>query len=127
MLPVWVVLFLTILTIQAAFLHVVAAILKGKGSYLSMHCMLCFAYTPGLLIAPLAALRAILSSEVGNTVYQVSFALLCIWIFLLGINAIRLNYQLNFAKAVTLGTVALTVLVVLPAIIAVVVMTNLLS
>ncbi len=127
MLPIWVAFFLAILAVQAAFTHVAAMILKAKGTYAGMICGICFAYTPGLIIAPLAALRAILRSEVGNTLYQTGFALLGIWIFLLGIAAVKYNYRMNPAKAAAICTIAFIVLVILPALLAVVVMTNLMS
>jgi hypothetical protein len=123
-LPVWVVIFLAILSAQAAFVHLMAVILRGKGSYLGILCGLCFAYLPGLLTAPLAMLRAVLSSEGANSFYQVAFPLLCLWVFMLGIAAVQRNYGMNTVKAVFVCSFALVVLVVLPAVLAVIVMTR---
>jgi len=127
MLPIWVVVFMAILSTQAAFVHLIAVILRGKGSYLGILCGLCFAYFPGLLAAPLTMLRAVLSSEGANAFYQVAFALLCLWIFFLGVVAIQRNYRMTPLKAAALGSLALFVLVVLPAVTAVIVMTRVMS
>jgi hypothetical protein len=123
-LPIWVLFFLAILALQAVSVHVIALILRGKGSCLDMFCGLCLAYLPGLLIAPLAALRALLASLAGNTFYEVGFGLLCIWIFLLGVTVVQHNYRMTLPRAVVVCTVALVVLVALPAVIAVVAMTR---
>ena len=126
-LPVWVGVFLAILSAQAAFVHLMAVILRGKGSYLGILCGLCFAYLPGLLTAPLAMLRALPSSESANAFYQVAFPLLCLWVFMLGIAAVQRNYGMTAVKAVFVCSVALVVLVVLPALLAVIVMTRVMS
>jgi hypothetical protein len=126
-LPVWVGVFLAILSAQAAFVHLMAVILRGKGSYLGILCGLCFAYLPGLLTAPLAMLRAVLSSESANAFYQVAFPLLCLWVFMLGIAAVQRNYGMATVKAVFVCSVALVVLVVSPAVLAVIVMTRVMS
>ena len=126
-LPIWVGIFLAILSAQAAFVHLMAVILRGKGSYLGILCGLCFAYLPGLLTAPLVMLRAVLSSEGANAFYQVAFPLLCLWVFMLGIAAVQRNYGMTPVKAVFVCSFALVVLVVLPAVLAVIVMTRVMS
>ena len=126
-LPVWVGIFLAILSAQAAFVHLMAVILRGKGSYLGILCGLCFAYLPGLLTAPLVMLRAVFSSEGANAFYQVAFPLLCLWVFMLGIAAVQRNYGMTAVKAVFVCSFALVVLVVLPAVLAVIVMTRVMS
>ena len=126
-LPVWVGLFMAILSAQAAFVHLMAFTLKGKGSYLGIFCGLCFAYLPGLLAAPLAMLRAVLSSDGANAFYQVAFPLICLWVFMLGIAAVQRNYGMTTVKALSVCSVALVVLVVLPVVIAVIVMTQVMS
>jgi hypothetical protein len=126
-LPVWVVLFLAILSLQAAFVHLIAMILRGKGTYRGILCGLCFAYIPGLLTAPLVMLRAVLSSQGANAFYQVTFPMLCLWVFLLGIAAVQRNYSMTTVKAVFVCSAAFVVLVVLPVIIAVVVMTRVMT
>jgi hypothetical protein len=123
-LPIWILFFLAILSLQAVSVHVIALILKGKGSCLGMFCGLCLAYLPGLLIAPLSALRALLASLTGNTFYQVGFGLLCIWIFLLGLTAVRHNYRMTLPRAIVVCTAALVLLVALPAVVAVLAMTR---
>jgi hypothetical protein len=126
-LPIWVGIFLAILSAQAAFVHLMAVILRGKGSYLGILCGLCFAYLPGLLTAPLVMLRAVLSSEGANAFYQVAFPLLCLWVFMLGIAAVQRNYGMTPLKAVFVCSFTLVVLVVLPAVLAVIVMTRVMS
>ena len=126
-LPIWVGIFLAILSAQAAFVHLMAVILRSKGSYLGILCGLCFAYLPGLLTAPLVMLRAVLSSEGANAFYQVAFPLLCLWVFMLGIAAVQRNYGMTTVKAVFVCSFALVVLVVLPAVLAVIVMTRVMS
>ena len=126
-LPIWVGIFLAILSAQAAFVHLMAVILRSKGSYLGILCGLCFAYLPGLLTAPLVMLRAVLSSEGANAFYQVAFPLLCLWVFMLGIAAVQRNYGMTPVKAVFVCSFTLVVLVVLPAVLAVIVMTRVMS
>ena len=126
-LPIWVGIFLAILSAQAAFVHLMAVILRSKGSYLGILCGLCFAYLPGLLTAPLVMLRAVLSSEGANAFYQVAFPLLCLWVFMLGIAAVQRNYGMTTVQAVFVCSFALVVLVVLPAVLAVIVMTRVMS
>jgi len=126
-LPVWVGIFLAILSVQAAFVHLMAVTLRAKGSYLDILCGLCFAYLPGLLAAPLAMLRAVFSSEGANAFYQVAFPLLCLWVFVLAIIAVQRTYGMTLIKAVALCTIGVVVLVVLPIVIAVIVMTRVMS
>jgi hypothetical protein len=127
MLPIWVALFMAILCSQAAFVHIVAVILKGKGSYLGVLCGLCFAYLPGLLSAPLVMLRAVFSSASANAFYQVAFPLLCLWVFILGVAAVQRTYGMSRVKAISVCSVALVALVVLPMVIAVVAMTQVMT
>jgi hypothetical protein len=126
-LPVWVGVFLAILSVQAAFVHLVAVTLRTKGSFLGILCGLCFAYLPGLLAAPLAMLRAVFRSEGANAFYQVAFPLLCFWVFLLGIAAVQRNYGMTTFKAVLVCSLALVVLVISPVVIAVTVMTRVMT
>ncbi len=126
-LPVWVGIFLAILSVQAVFVHLLAVILRSKGRFLGILCGLCFAYLPGLLAAPLSMLRAVFSSQGANAFYQVAFPLLCLWVFLLGIAAVQRNYGMTTVKAVFVCSVALVMLVVLPAVVAVIVMTRVMS
>jgi hypothetical protein len=127
MLPVWVVLFMVVLCSQAAFVHFMAVILRSKGSYLGILCGICFAYLPGLLAAPLVMLRAVFSSDSANAFYQVAFPLLCLWVFILGIAAVRRTYGMTPAKALFVCSLALVVLVVLPMVIAVIAMTQVMT
>lgn len=126
-LPVWVALFMAILCSQAAFVHLVAVILKRQGSYLGILCGLCFAYLPALLAAPLVMLRAVFSSASANAFYQVAFPLLCLWVFILGIAAVQRTYGMSRVKALFVCSVALVALVVLPMVVAVVAMTQVMT
>lgn len=127
MLPVWVALFMAILCSQASFVHIAAIILRSKGSYLGALCGICFAYVPGLLAAPLVMLRAVFSSAGANAMYQVAFPMLCLWVFILGTTAIQHAYRMTRLKAMLVSTLALIVLVVLPMVVAVVVMTQVMT
>ena len=126
-LPVWVALFMAVLCSQAAFVHLTAVILRCKGSYLGILCGLCFAYLPGLLAAPLVMLRAVFSSASANAFYQVIFPLLCLWVFILGIAAVQRAYGMTRLRAVFVCSLALVVLVVLPMVVAVIVMTRVMT
>ena len=126
-LPVWVALFMAVLCSQAAFVHLVAVILKRQGSYLGVLCGLCFAYLPALLAAPLVMIRAVFSSASANAFYQVAFPLLCLWVFILGIAAVQHTYEMSRVKAMFVCSLALVVLVILPMVIAVIVMTQVMT
>lgn len=126
-LPVWVALFMAIVCSQAAFVHLVAMILRGKGSYLGILCGICFAYVPGLLAAPLVMIRAVFSSASANALYQVTFPLLCLWVFILGVAAVQAAYGMTRLKAALVCTLALVVLVILPMVLAVVAMTQVMT
>lgn len=126
-LPVWIGVFLAVLCLQAAFIHLTALVVRSKGSGIGMLCGLCFAYLPGLLAAPLAMLRALFSSNGASAFYQTAFALLCLWVFFLGIAAIRGNYGITTFRAAALGLLAFVALVALPVVVAVLVMTRAMS
>ena len=146
-LPLWVILFMAVLALQAAFLHLTASALKARGSpgetsqggscatshggcgtsragFRGIFCGLCFAYLPGLFSAPLIMLRALLASERVNAAYQVVFPLFCLWVFFLGVTAVRQNYGLPPARAAAVCAFAFAVLVVLPFVAGAVVMTR---
>lgn len=126
-LPVWVLFFMAVLSLQAAFVHLTAMILKAKGSYLGILCALCFAYLPGLLTAPLVMLRAVLASDHVNAAYQIIFPLLCLWVFFLGMTAVQKSYDMTAARAASVACLAFTILVILPAVVGIVVMTRLMA
>ncbi len=173
-LPLWVALFMAVLWLQAAFVHLEAMALRawqarrgaagdpgagsqakagrapasagrpgtasaggpgaasapgetpgaGPGTFRGIFCGLCFAYLPGWLSAPLIMLRALLASERANAAYQVVFPLACLWVFYLGVTAIRQNYRLPPWRAAALGAVAFLVMVVLPIALGALVMTQ---
>ena len=127
MLPVWVALFMAIVCSQAAFVHLMAVILRGKGSYFAVLCGICFAYLPGLLSAPLVMLRAVFSSDSANAFYQVAFPMLCLWVFILGIAAVQRTYGMSRVKAILVCSLALVALVILPMVVAVIVMTQVMT
>jgi hypothetical protein len=126
-LPVWVAIFMGILSLQAAFVHLTAAVLKARGGFPGIFCGLCFAYLPGLLAAPLIMLRALLASERANAAYQVVFPLLCLWVFFLGVTAVRQNYHLSPWRATAVCSLAFAVLVVAPIAGAMVLMTRIMG
>ncbi len=131
-LPLWVAIFMAILSLQAAFVHLTAAILKAggafggnsPGAFRGIFCGLCFAYLPGLLAAPLIMLRALFASDRANAAYQVVFPLLCLWVFFLGVTAVRQNYRMTAARAAAVCSLAFAVLVVFPIVGAMVIMTQ---
>lgn len=110
----WLSVFLVALVIEAGFVHVVASLFRGKGSYLGMLCGLCFASFPLVLFAPLALLRALLASPTSYLLYYVGSAILYPWILILDTIAIRHNYQTSVKKAVAICFVAIFVLFILP-------------
>lgn len=139
-LPLWVVLFMAILLLQAAFIHLEATVLRARagrrgttreglygttpGGLRGLFCGLCFAYLPGVFAAPLIMLRALLASERANAAYQVVFPLFCLWVFFLGITAVRQNYRLAPWRAAAVCAVAFAALVVLPIVAGAVVLTQ---
>lgn len=126
-LPIWIMLFMVVLCCQAAFVHLTAFFLRCKGAFLSIFCGLCFAYLPGLLTAPLVMIRAIFSSASANALYQLTFPLLCLWVFVLGIAAVQRAYGMTRVKALLVCSLALAVMVIMPIVIAVVIMTQVMT
>ena len=95
-----------------------------RGGLRGIFCGLCLAYLPGLFAAPLIMLRALLASNRANAAYQVAFPLFCLWVFFLGVTAIRHNYSLSPARAAAVGALAFAALVVLPMVAAALIMTR---
>ena len=118
----WLSVFLMALIIEAGFVHAVALLFRGKGSYLGMLCGLCFASFPLVFFAPLALLRALLASSTGYLLYYVGAAILYPWILILDTIAIRHNYQASVKKAAAICFVAIFVLFILPMLIVAVAM-----
>jgi len=111
---IWVIIFLVALLIQAGFFHVVAILLRGRGSYLGMLCGVCFACFPLVFFAPLALLRALLDSFSGHLLYYIGSLIFFLWILLLGITAIRQNYNLSPGRAVATCFIPAFVVIVIP-------------
>jgi hypothetical protein len=110
---IWVILFLIALLIQAGFFHLVALLLRGRGSYRGMFCGVCFACFPLVFSAPLALLRALLDSGSGQLLYFVLSLIFFLWILVLFVIAIRQNYDFPIKKAVvTCFTPALVVIII---------------
>lgn len=116
-LPVWMVIFFIILSVQAAMFHLLAALLRGKGTYTGMLCALCFVWLPAFLVAPLALLRAVLDSYTGHMLYIVGSSILCSWVVWLYFTAVRQNYQLSPARAAITCLIPLFVMFALPPIV----------
>ncbi|TET87653.1 MAG: YIP1 family protein [Dehalococcoidia bacterium] len=111
--PIWVIIFLVALLIQAGFFHMVALLLRGRGSYLGMLCGVCFACFPLVFSAPLALLRVLLDSLSGHLLYYILSLIFFLWILLLYVIAIRQNYDFPLKKAVvTCFTPALVVIII---------------
>jgi hypothetical protein len=116
-LPVWMVIFFIILSVQAAMFHPLAGLLKGKGTYTGMLCALCFVWLPAFLVAPLALLRAVLDSYAGHMLYIVGSSILCFWVVWLYFTAVRQNYQLSPARAAITCFIPLFLMFALPPIV----------
>ncbi len=170
-LPLWVALFAAVLSLQAALVHLEAAVLGARrrcrtpqggsdtsqtapatpgegtggtpgggggtslggfrgtseGGFRGIFCGLCFAYLPGLLAAPLIMLRALLASARANAAYQVVYPLLALWVFFLGVTAVRQNYRMPPWRAAAVCAVAFVVLVVLPIVLGAIIMTQIMG
>jgi hypothetical protein len=118
--PIWVIIFLVALLIQAGFFHVVALLLRGRGSYLGMFCGVCFACFPLVFSAPLALMRALLDSRSGNPLYYILSLIFFLWILVLYIIAIRQNYNLPSGKAVAACFTPAFVVIIIPLLVLVV-------
>ena len=112
--PIWVIIFLVALLIQAGFFHMVALLLRGRGSYLGMFCGVCFACFPLVFSAPLALLRALLDSRSGNLLYYVLSLVFFLWILLLYVIAIRQNYDFSLKRSVATCFAPAFVVIVIP-------------
>ncbi len=117
---VWVVIFLAFLLIQAGVFHLVAVLLRGRGSYLGILCGLCFACFPLVFFAPLALVRTLLNSVSGNILYSISSLALFLWILVLEITAIHQNYKFLLGRAIATYFIPFIVLVIVPLLIIVI-------
>ncbi len=113
-LPVWVLMFVAILTIQAAMFHLLARLLGGTGTYAGMVCSVCFVWLPAFVVAPVALLRAILDSYTGHMLYIAGSSILCLWVVWLYFTAVRQNYRLSPARAAVACFVPLFLMFALP-------------
>ncbi len=95
----WASILLVALLASAGILHLIALLLRGRGSYLGILCGLSFAAFPAVLLAPLALLRALLGSP-GTILYFTGALLLFFWIMVLQIIAIRHNYGFPMGRAI---------------------------
>ena len=111
---IWVIMFLVALLIQAGFFHMVALLLRGRGSYLGMFCGVCFACFPLVFSAPLALMRALLDSLSGHLLYYILSLIFFLWILLLYIIAICQNYNLSPGRAVATCFTPAFVVIVIP-------------
>ncbi len=111
---VWVVIFLIILSVQAALFHLLATLFRGKGTYPGMLCCLCFVWLPAFLVAPLALLRAVLDSYSGHMLYIAGSSALSLWVLLLYFIAVRQNYQLSPIRSAVTCLIPLFLMFALP-------------
>lgn len=111
---VWVVMFLIILSLQAALFHLLGTLFRGKGTYPGMLCCLCFVWLPSFFVAPLALLRAVLDSYSGHILYIAGSSALTLWVLLLYFIAIRQNYQLSPIRAAITCFIPLFLMFALP-------------
>ncbi len=109
----WVIIFLVALFIEGGVLHLIAVLLRGRGSYLGMVCGLCFACFPFVFFAPMTLLRALLGAS-GIILYPIGSMALFLWVFVLSIIAIRQNYHFSLGRAITTYFVPNIMLIVIP-------------
>lgn len=102
------------LVIEAAFIHLVAIVFRGKGRYGGVFCGLCFACFPLAFFAPLALLRASLASLSGHFVYFIGSWLLVLWVLFLAMFVIRENYGFSRTRALLVGLIPAVVTFVVP-------------
>ena len=95
----WASILLVALLASAGIFHLIALLLRGRGSYLGMLCGLSFAAFPVVLFAPLAVLRALLGFP-GAILYFVGGLVLLLWILVLQIIAVRQNYGFSTRRAI---------------------------
>lgn len=96
----WVIISLTALFMEGGIFHLIAILLRGRGSYLGMVCGLCFACFPFVFFAPLTLLRALFGAN-GIILYHIGSLFLFLWILALGIIAIHQNYRFSLGRAIT--------------------------
>lgn len=109
----WVIIFLVALFIEGGIFHLIATLLRGRGSYLGMVCGLCFAHFPFVFFAPLTLLRALLGST-GNILYPFGSLLLFLWILVLEVTAIRQNYHFSIGRAIATYFIPAILLIIVP-------------
>jgi len=97
---VWLSLFPLALVIQAGLFHAVARLLHGRGGYPGLLCGLCFATFPLVFFAPLALIRALIDSTLGQVLYGIGSLILILWILWLHIAAVRQNYGFRLGRAI---------------------------
>lgn len=110
----WTLIFLAALFAQGLLFHIVARLLHGQGSYSGIVCGLCFALFPLVFFAPLALLRALMVSAVGNSLYSAVSLVLFLWIIYLTITSIRENYRFSLEKSVATCFIPVIVLIIIP-------------
>ena len=111
---VWLSLFPLVLLLLAGLYHLVAWLLRGRGSYLGMFCGLCFASFPLVFLAPLALIRALMDSDFGQLVYFGGALVVIVWALVLGVTAVRRNYRFLLGRAVATFVIPILLVFVVP-------------
>jgi hypothetical protein len=111
---VWILMFLALLSLQAGLFHILAMVLRGRGTYPGMLCGLCFVWLPAFLVPPLALLRAVLDSSSGHLIYILGSVILALWVLLLYFIAIRQNYHLSPVRTSVTCLIPLFLIFALP-------------
>ena len=109
----WVIIFLVALFIEGGIFHLIAILLRGRGSYLGMVCGLCFACFPFVFFAPLTFLRALLGAS-GIILYPIGSLVLFLWILVLAIIAIHQNYHFSLGRAIATYFIPGILLIIVP-------------
>ncbi|HJX69556.1 MAG TPA: Yip1 family protein [Dehalococcoidia bacterium] len=110
---IWVIIFLVALFIKGGIFHLIATLLRGRGSYLGIVCGLCFAHFPFVFFAPLTLLRALLGFS-GNILYPIGSLIFFLWILVLEIIAIRQNYHFSIGMAIATYFIPAILLIIVP-------------
>lgn len=109
----WVVIFLIALFIEGGIFHLIAILIRSRGSYLGMVCGICFACFPFVFLAPLAFIRALLGAS-GTILYAICYPFIFLWVFFLAIIAIRHVYQLSPGRAIAIYFIPGILLIFIP-------------
>jgi hypothetical protein len=109
----WIVISVGGLFFTSAIFHLIAIILRGRGSYSGIVCGLGFANLPIAFIAPLALLYALFNTP-GFILYSLGSIVIGVWILVLEIIAIRENYNFSYGRAIATYFTPVVIMILVP-------------